>query len=102
MAQITFYKDVDSKAEFLNEVADFCKTINTVGKVKTRTEGKMTTLWYVWKERPFYVPEDQDFNSEDWGGSIALVGKIPSGDLKDWGINLNGVILTIIGNVVQE
>ena len=97
MAQITFYKDADSKDEFLNEVADFCKTINTVGKVKTRTDGKMTTLWYVWEEKPFL-----DMNPEDCGSSVALVGKIPSGFLEDWGINLNGVILTIIGNVVKE
>lgn len=99
MANLTLMKEVDSKVEFMDTVANFCHNINTVGKVKTRTEegSKITTIWYVWEEKPFL-----DMNPDDWGSSIALVGKVESGWLKDNHIPLNGIIMTIIGNVVND
>lgn len=99
MANLTLMKEVDSKVEFMDTVAKFCHNINTVGKVKTRTEegGKITTIWYVWEEKPFL-----DMNPDDWGSSIALVGKVESGWLVDNHIPLNGIIMTIIGGVVND
>lgn len=99
MATITMFKDIDSKVEFMDTVAKFCCEISNVGKVKTKTEegGKITTIWYVWEETSFL-----DMNPEEWGSSVALVGKMESGWLKDNGIDLNGVIMTIVGNVVND
>ena len=99
MANLTLMKEIDSKIEFMDTVAHFCHNISTVGKVKTMTDkdGKITTIWYVWEEKPFL-----DMNPEDWGSSIALVGKVESGWLKDNYIPLNGIIMTIIGNVVND
>ena len=99
MANLTLMKEVDSKVEFMDTVAKFCHNINTVGKGKTRTDegSKITTIWYVWEEKPFL-----DMNPDDWGSSIALVGKVESGWLVDNNIPLNGIIMTIIGSVVND
>lgn len=96
MANLTLMKEIDSRVEFMDTVAHFCHNISTVGKVKTMTDkdGKMTTIWYVWEETPF-LPEDQST-------SIALVGKVESGWLKDNSIPLNSIIMTIIGDVVND
>ena len=93
MTQINFYKDVDSKTEFINAVASFCRTIHSTGVVKTNTkEGdNYTTLWYEW--------EESDFLNIGSTKSVALIGKVDTGNLKDMGIKLNGDIIKVLGYV---